>query len=303
VADLKQQQSLDQQGERRQAASPGAGRNRWGLYLDGGAAFGSQKSSINQTGYNFNLGGMTLGADYRLRDNLLVGLATGYSNTSARFYGSGGSVNTNTVPFNAYAAYFPGSLYAYGSLGYSLNLYDLNRGISFNGFSRSATSSATGNQLNLYGETGYDLKLSHFILTPSATLAYSGLWVGSFTESGTGALNLKVGAQNANSVQTGLGGRLTVPLRLGSVKVVPQGYAFYQHEFANGSRNLNASLSQGSNSFSFQTDAAKRNFALVGASVTAGLRKNLYAQVNFNAEVGRTGSTAQFINAGLRYEF
>ncbi|MHB9072264.1 MAG: autotransporter domain-containing protein [Desulfobaccales bacterium] len=280
-----------------------APESRWGLYLDGGAAFGSQNSSINQTGYNFNLGGMTLGADYRLQDSLLVGLATGYSNTSARFNGSGGSVNTNTVPFNAYAAYFPGSLYAYGSLGYALNLYDLNRGISFNGISRSATSSTTGNQLNLYGETGYDLRLSHFILTPSATLAYSGLWVGSFTETGAGGLNLKVGTQNANSMQTGLGGRLTVPLRLGSVKVVPQGYAFYQHEFANGSRNLNASLSQGSSSSSFQTDAAKRNFALAGVSVTAGLRKNLYAQVNFNAEVGRTGSTAQFINAGLRYEF
>ncbi len=280
-----------------------APESHWGLYMDGGAAFGSQNSSINQTGYNFTLGGFTLGADYRLRDNLLVGLATGYSNSSAGFYGSGGSVNTNTVPFNAYAAYFPGSLYAYGSLGYALNLYDLNRGINFNGIGRSASSSTTGNQFNLYGETGYDLKLSRFILTPSATLSYSTLWVDGFTEQGAGALNLKVGSQNANSVQTGLGGRLTVPLEVGSVKVVPQGYAFYQHEFANGSRGLSASLSQGSSSFNFQTDAAKRNYALVGASITAGLRKNLYAQVNFNAEMGRTGSTGQAINAGLRWEF
>jgi autotransporter-associated beta strand protein len=280
-----------------------APESRWGLYLDGGAAFGSQKSSLNQTGYNFTLGGFTAGADYRLRDNLLLGLSTGYSNTSSGFHGSGGSVNANTVPFNAYAAYFPGSLYAYGSLGYALNLYDLKRGINFGGLARTASSSTTGNQFNLYGETGYDLKLSRFILTPSATLAYSALWVGGFTEQGAGALNLKVAAQNANSVQTGVGGRLTVPLKVGSMKLVPQGYAFYQHEFANGSRNLNASLSQGSSSFSFQTDAAKPNFALVGASVTAGLRKNLYAQVNFNAELGRTGSTAQFINTGLRYEF
>ena len=90
---------------------------------------------------------------------------------------------------------------------------------------------------------------------------------------------------------------------MGSIKVVPQGYAFYQHEFANGSRGLNASLSQGSSTFNFQTDAAKRNYALVGASVTVGLKKNLYAQVNYNAEVGRSNSTAQFVNAGLRYEF
>jgi len=277
--------------------------SRWGLFADGGAAWGRQGSSVNQTGYSFTLGGMTLGADYRLRDNLIVGLATGYSNTSASFSGSGGGVNTNTIPVNAYAAYFPGSLYAYGSLGYALNLYDLNRGLTFGGLGRTASSSTSGHQLNLYGETGYDLKLSRFILTPSATLAYSGLWVGGFTEQGAGALNLKAGAQSATSMQTGLGGRVTVPLKVGSVNVAPQAYAFYQHEFANGSRNLNASLSQGSSPLTFQTDASKRNFALVGASLTAGLAKNLYGQVNYSAEVGRVGSSAQSINAGLRYEF
>jgi outer membrane lipase/esterase len=277
--------------------------SRWGLFADGGAAFGNQKTSVNQTGYNFTLGGFTIGADYRLRDNLLVGLATGYGNTSSSFYGSGGNVNANTVPFNAFAAYFPGSLYAYGSLGYALNLYDLKRGINFGDLARTASCSTTGHQFNLYGETGYDLRLSRFILTPSATLAYSALWVGGFTEQGAGALNLKVAAQNANSLQTGLGGRVTIPLKVGSVKVAPQGYAFYQHEFSNGSRGLNASLSQGSSTFNFQTDVAKRNFAVVGANVTVGLTKNLYAQVNYNAEVGRGNYTAQNINAGLRLEF
>jgi outer membrane autotransporter protein len=280
-----------------------APEGRWGLFADGGAAFGSQKSSSNQTGYNFTLGGFTLGADYRLSDNLLVGLATGYSNTASGFFGSGGSVTVNSIPFNAYAAYFSGSLYAYGSLGYALNLYSLKRGINVAGIGRDATSSTPGNQFNLYGETGYDLRLSRFILTPAATLAYSALWLGGFTEQGAGALNLKVGSQNASSVQTGVGCRVTVPLKVGQVLVVPQGYAFYQHEFSNGSRGLNASLSQGSSSFTWQTDAAGQNFALVGASVTAGLKENLYAQVNFNAEVGRGNATAQYFNAGLRYEF
>jgi hypothetical protein len=66
---------------------------------------------------------------------------------------------------------------------------------------------------------------------------------------------------------------------------------------------LNASLSQGSSTFTWQTDAAGQNFALVGASLTAGLRENLYAQVNYNAKVGRKNASAQFLNAGLRYEF
>lgn len=249
------------------------------------------------------MGGFTAGADYRLLDNLLLGLAAGYSNTNSSFSGSGGRVIAQTIPFTAYAAYFPGSLYAYGSLGYAHNLYDLKRGINFAGLARTASGSTDGNQFNLYGETGYDFKMSRLILTPSATLAYSALWVNSFTEEDAGALNLRVGSQTANSVQTGLGGRLTIPLRAGSVKIVPQGYAFYQHEFANGSRGLNASLSQGSSTFNFQTDAPKRNFALVGASITAGLKKNLYAQVNYNAELGQGNSRVQTVNGGLRWEF
>jgi autotransporter-associated beta strand protein len=279
-----------------------APESRWGIFADGGAAFGTQSSTSNQTGYNFTLGGLTLGADYRVTDKLLVGLATGYSNTASSFYGTGGSVTVNTIPFNAYGAYFSGPLYVYGSLGYALNLYNLRRDINFDGIGRTATSSTTGNQFNLYGEAGYDLKLSRMILTPAATLTYSALWLGGFSEENAGALNLNVGPQNASSVQTGVGGRVTLPLRMGSIIMVPQAYAFYQHEFANGSRGLNASLSQGS-TFTWQTDAAGQNFALVGASLTAGLRENLYAQVNFNAEVGRRNATAQFINAGLRYEF
>jgi outer membrane autotransporter protein len=277
--------------------------SRWGLFADGGAAFGSQNSSISQTGYNFSLGGFTAGADYRLRDNLLVGLAAGYSHTNSSFYGSGGSVTANTIPFNAYAAYFPGSLYAYGSMGYALNLYDLKRGFNFGGLARTSSSNTSGNQFNLYGETGYDLRLNRFILTPSVTLSYSALWIGGFTEQGAGSLNLKLGSQRADSLQTGLGGRLTVPLEVGSVKLVPQAYAFYQHEFSNGSRSLNANLSQGSIPFTFQTDAAERNFGVVGANVTMGIKKNLYAQINYNAEVGRGNSTVQYVNAGLRYEF
>lgn len=284
---------------------PAAGKpeSRWGLFVDGGSAFGSQKTSVNQSGFDFTLAGFTAGADYRLRDDLLLGLATGYSHTASGFHGSGGNVQANTLPVNAYAAYLPGSFYAYGSLGYALNLFDLERGLNFSGLDRTAKSSTTGHQFNLYGETGYDLKLRRFILTPSATLGYSQLWVGSVNEQGADSLNLKVAAQNAASVQTGVGGRVTVPLRLGSVMVAPQGYAFYQHEFANGSRGLNASLSQGSSTFNFQTDAAKRNFALVGGALTAGISKNLIAQVNYNAEVGRGNYTVHTFNAGLRLEF
>ena len=58
----------------------------------------------------------------------------------------------------AYAAYLPGPFYAYGSLGYALNLFNLERRPQLWRPIRAAKSSTTGHQFNAYGETGYDLR-------------------------------------------------------------------------------------------------------------------------------------------------
>ncbi|AEB08120.1 autotransporter outer membrane beta-barrel domain-containing protein [Desulfobacca acetoxidans] len=280
-----------------------AAEKPWGFYLYPSLVLGSQQSSLNQTGYNFNMAGFTTGADCWLGDNLVLGLATGYSHSDADFKGSGGNVATNTWPLTAYAAYLGRSWYTYGSLGYALNLFDLERNLAFGGLQRTAKSSPTGHQLNAYGEAGYDVKAKNLIITPMASLAYSGLWIDSYQESGAGALNLQVGGQSADSLQTGVGLKVAAPVKRAAFTLVPQVYASYQHEFANGSRGLNASLSQAGTTFAFRTDAAQRDFAVVGAKVDLVTRKNVQIGVNYNAEVGRGNSTAHSVYAGVRWQF
>jgi autotransporter-associated beta strand protein len=282
---------------------PAASANPWGLYLYPSVILGNQQSTANQTGYTFTMASFTLGADYRLRDNLLVGLATGYSYTNADFKGSGGGVQNNTWPLTVYAAYLEQSFYTYGSLGYTLNLIDQQRSIQFGGLKRTADSSPTGNQLNVYAEAGYDLKPKPFIITPVVSLAYSGLWLNGYSETGAGALNLDVASQNATSLQTGVGLKVAAPFKTARGTVIPQVYATYQHEFANNSRGLDASLSQGGSTFTFTTDAPQRDFALVGAKVDLLTSKNFQISLNYNAEVGRSNSFAQSIYTGVRWQF
>jgi outer membrane autotransporter protein len=284
-------------------AAPG---QEWGVFLDPAVIIGNQGSSANQTGYDYTLAGFTLGIDYRLRPDLLVGLATGYSNNSAFFRGTGGSITDNTWPLTAYAAFLPEKGYAFASLGYSLNLFDLERGISFPGVNRTAKSSTTGHQFNLYAEAGYDLKpkkLKPLVVTPAASLAFSTISVDGFNESNAGALNLEVDAQNADSLQLGVGAKVAAPFTKGSTKVVPQAYAFYQHEFSKNSRGLDARLSQGSSTLTFTTDKPERDYAVVGGNVTVFVSQNLSARVDYNAEVGRGNNTVHQINAGLRWTF
>jgi outer membrane autotransporter protein len=292
----------------RDKAGPAESQSRWGVYLDPALIFGSQKSSDDQTGFNFTIAGFNAGADYRVQDNLLVGLASGYRFTGTSFHGSsGGSVTANTWPLTAYVAYLPQSFYAYGSLGYALNLFNLERQLSFTDLNRTAKSSTTGNQLNAYGEAGYDLKLKRLVVTPVLSLAYSRLWVDGFTEDGAGALNLQVSSQSAQSLQTGLGAKIAAPMKRGSVTVVPQVYGSYQHEYSNSSRTLDARLSQTGSTFAFQTDSytgqPHRNFAVLGANVNILTQQNLKVQLDYNAEVGRGSYTAHYVSAGARWEF
>lgn len=280
-----------------------ASGKRWGVFLDPAVLVGSQGSSDNQTGYDYTLAGFTLGVDYRLRRDLLVGLATGYSHNNAFLKGTGGKITNNTWPLTGYVAYLPEKGYAFASLGYTLNLFDLEREVSFAGINRRAKGSTSGHQFNLYAEAGYDLKIKPVVITPAASLAFATISVAGFSESNAGSLNLEVDSQNADSLQTGVGAKIAAPIKKNSLIVVPQAYAFYQHEFSNDSRGLDARLSQGSSTFTFVTDEVKRDFALVGGNINWFMGNNLSAMVNYNAQVGRSNNTVHQVNAGLRYNF
>jgi uncharacterized protein with beta-barrel porin domain len=284
-------------------AGPGAASqvNGWNFYADPQVFWGSQSSTAQETGYNFSIGGFTAGVDYRVNDDLLVGVASGYGHTDAKFYDNLGNVENDTVPVNLYAAYFPGSFYALGSAGYSVNLFTTNRQTVFGAIDREASGSTTGNTFNGYGEAGYDLKAGGVVVTPMASLAYSSLWIDGFGETGAGSLDLNVNSQHADSLQLGPGVRLATTLNCGAAVIAPQFYASYEHEVSNDSRGIDASLANVGVPFSFQSQRLGADFGLIGGSVTLFSGKNFSVQLDSNAEIGRANYNAYTVDVGLSF--
>jgi hypothetical protein len=66
---------------------------------------------------------------------------------------------------------------------------------------------------------------------------------------------------------------------------------------------LDARLSQAGNTFTFQTDAPRRNFALLGANLNILTQGNLQVHLDYNAEVGRGNYTAHYLSGGVRWQF
>ena len=277
--------------------------HRWGIYLEPMANWGSLSTTTGQAGYHYKNFGFTLGADYWVMDNWLVGVNAGYSRDLTGVGGTGGDINANFIPFNAYSAYFVKGFYVNGALGYTFSNYDMERNVAFGTINRIAQANTTGNQFQAGGETGYDFTVGNAILGPTVTLQYATQTTAGFTESNAGALNLKVGSQSADSLQTGVGARASYRATVGSVAVKPQLSVVWQHEFSDNTRGLNASLAQGSPALNFRTEKIGQNFAVVSFDLPARITKNFVAHAGYTAEVGRDKSSNMGVNVGLKYAF
>ena len=276
---------------------------RWGIYLEPNANWGSLDATANLAGYRYKNFGFTLGAEYWVLDNLLVGLNTGYSRTIGSAGGSGGDLNANIIPVNAYGAYFHQGFYANAALGYTYSGYDMARNIAFGAINRTAQASTSGNQFQLGAETGYDAKIGNAVIGPVVSLQYATQTVGGFTESNAGALALQVDSQTADSLQTGLGVRASYNARVGNVAVKPHLSVTWQHEFSDNTRGLNASLATGGSTINFQTDKIGQDFALISLDIPAKITRNLVANVGYTTEVGRNHSSNMGANIGLKLKW
>jgi outer membrane autotransporter protein len=272
--------------------------------LDPVVNWGNQDSTSSQVGYRYTNAGFTLGADYWILENLLVGLNTGYNNTGTDIGGTGGSINVNSIPVNAYSSFFSNGFYGNAILGYTYNdYYNMERNIVFGTINRTAKASTTSNQFQLAAETGYDLKMGNAIINPLVSLYYTTLSTGSFTETNAGSLNLRVPGQSATSVQTGLGARAGIKATKGNVTFVPTISAVWQHEYSDKTRGLDARLAQGSSTIALQTQEPGRDFAVVGVDFAAKFNKKVTANLGYTAEIGRSHSSNMGVNVGLRVAF
>ncbi len=275
----------------------------WGIFADFVSASGTQDGSETQTGYHFNIYGLVAGADYRPGSDWLLGLGSGFYRTKASFEAGGGSARVKNLPFFTYAAYTPGDFYAMGSLGYTLNWYEIDRNVIFAGLGRTANRSVNGGAFNGALETGYDFRFTKAILTPAATLFYSRARVDGFTETGADSLNLSVDSQTAESLQGGIGFRAARPFKYCGTDAMVQVSAFYQHEFSNDSRGVNARLAQTGSGFTIQTDRPHRDFVVLGGGLSFNIRRHLSLHANYNAELGGSEYTAHLVSAGIKWEF
>jgi outer membrane autotransporter protein len=276
----------------------------WNAWALGTGMFSRTTDLGRLQNYNNDAGGFLVGSDYRWSENFVTGLYGGYDYSYAEYNG-GGSTKGNSVNFGTYASYAKDGYYADAVIGGGYTGFQTQRSIAFGTIDRTASADPNSGQFTAGLNLGKDFEVGKFTLGPIVGAQYTYAGIGSFTESGAESLDLSLGQQNANSLRSTLGGRIAYTWNLNQkIALIPEVRMFWQHEFLNNPRTINASLDGGSGpSFGYETTDPYRNSVFAGAGVTAQFGKNLSGSVFYNINFGSQTYQSNMVSAGLNFSF
>jgi len=299
------------------AAAIDEAMGRLGVFVTGHGSFGSRDTTSREPGFDFHDGGVTAGVDYRFLPSVVGGLAFTFLTGNTSFDANLGDIDTKTYAIAAYGTYYAGPLYVDVSAGFAWNTYDTTRRIVYSTgagapnsaggqfFDRTARGDTDGRQFTGNLGAGYDFKVAGFTLTPVARVEMIYLEIDSYAERGADGLDLKLKNQHLWSVQSGLGGRVAYAINTGVGVFVPLISLEWRHEFADNKRTVTAKyIHDVTNTFfSLPTDDPDRDYASLGAGLSAHFARGVSAYVHYETALALRHVTNHQFTAGIRIQF
>ncbi len=277
---------------------------RWGAWASGTVTLADESTSYTSNGYNATTGSPSIGADYRVTRDLAVGALFNFDTTGADF-ADGSHLNEQSELLGFYATWAHKPWFINSLVGFGYNAYD-NQRIVTDG--TTASSHPQGDEVlaNLNG--GYEFKFGRWELDPEAGFDYTHLAQDGYNESGGGVYNLNVADQVVDSFRTKVGFRALGDYKWDGIRFSPEIHADWYHECLDADRGVNVGTPGAPvlGSFVVQTDKPERDFALVGAGLSATpaeLHDAITFFVNYDAQVGQADYIAHTFNGGLRIGF
>ena len=272
--------------------------SRWGVFLSGTGEWVSVGDTSNARGYDLTSGGFTLGADYKVCPNFALGLAVGYTGSSADLVNRG-RVWVNSGKLGLYATTFVGGWYADAAVFGGYNSYDTRRS-ALQGEARGDTD---GGEVNALVGTGYDFKKGGLTFGPTANFNYTYVGISGFNEHGSLApLNIHGGS--GESVRTALGLKASYDWKIGGVLVKPELRAAWQHEYGDSAYALDSSFASGAGgSFRVNGPQLGRDSAVLGAGFAVQLNERCTTYFYYDGELGRKNYQSSSVTGGVRLAF
>lgn len=318
AAELARQYGAEARGGA--AAADDAGFGRLGVFVNGTVIIGDQDASINESGFDFDTTGITLGLDYRFTNTLAAGLALGYMTTDTDFDGDGGKLDSEGFNITLYSTWYPTDrFYLEGSVGYGGSDHDQERTIRYTltlptstiNVDQTATADFLGDQLAVVVGGGYEFRRGSLTFGPLAQLQYLDAEVDGYRErvsnpaaAGSGWA-LRIDDQQFDSLTLSLGGQASYALSQSWGVLSPQLRVEWIHEFQDDGESVTGRFigDSSATAFSLATDDPDSDYFNLGVGLSAVTAGGLSGFVFYQRVLGFEDLDHNTVNAGVRWEF
>jgi fibronectin-binding autotransporter adhesin len=272
--------------------------NRWGVWVTGFGDFVNVDGDGNAQGYNFTTGGVSLGLDYRIADQLAIGVMGEYSHTWTDL-NPGGHIDVDSGRGGVYATWFSHGIYINGAIYGGHNNYDSGRA----GLGGLANGSTEGSEWSTFIGGGYDFHIAQLTVGPIASLQYTDVGIDSFDEKGSLA-PLAIHSGSAESLRSDVGFRAFYQWQIGKLVVEPSLKAAWEHEYKYSALPITAGFAGiPGPSATFFGPSEGHDSAVVSAGVSVQVTPAITTYVNYDGQLGRGNYDSNAVTGGVRISF
>lgn len=223
--------------------------SRVGIFINGIYSDGEKDETDRSTGFDFSSTGYTVGVDYLVDLNTVVGVALGYGSSDTDFSRNGGSLDTDTTTISVYGTRFINdSWFLDGVIGYGTSDYTSKRNFDYTArgvtVNQTATGSPEANQLLISVGAGKSINKQSVDIDLTGRLNYLDATIDRFAESINGGsapgfgLAIEIDDQDITSFTSDLSVRVSKAISKNFGVLIPQVSLAWLHEFDDGEDSL-----------------------------------------------------------------
>jgi uncharacterized protein YhjY with autotransporter beta-barrel domain len=324
-------------GEGLFAANGGAGgddtsiASRWSAFVDGSFGYGSKDDTSDpfnpagstgaEDGFDFDGQEITAGVDYRLNNNIVIGVLLGYTDRAVDFDSLvsivDGRIDSKGESAMAYGLWENDRFYVSGSIGGQWLDYDLTRRITYPSLNPlvasidvTALSETSSTTLTGTLNAGVTFSAKGFGFEPYVKLEYQDISIDNFTERGSTGFEFNYGKQDIKSFEGGVGFKLQYVITPRFGVIVPYLRGEYRKEFDNDVRQISAvfaglpaSAVSADADFNLATDEPDDDYMLGAAGASIVLPHGWQGFIQYQQVFDLDTFDDRAITGGIRLEF
>ncbi len=248
-------------------ASAGGGAEGEGIWTQASGAYLHQGARGAIGGTVTDLKGGAFGYDRPVGRYGMMGLGGMVARSRIRGLDSGARTDADHYQGGLYGNFSRGAYSLGAILSYAHHRYDASRAIGFGTIDRTAKADYAGRHYSGYLEGGYTLRRGGYLLQPTLSLHWLRMQLNGYTERGADALNLTVEDQTYSRFQTGLGAKVSRPIRAGNSWIIPEIHAKWLYDFIGDRQEAAAQMAGGGAAFTTRGLDPPQSGYRVGAKV------------------------------------